>query len=76
MNDVIRVLNNIVSWTYIIFFIVATFFILIAAFNFLTARENPEKIKTAKDQLLYAAIAIAIALMSSGIKAIVLDILS
>ncbi len=74
-DDVIRVLGNIVGWTYQIFFIVAVFFILIAAFSFLTAKADPEKIKTARSQIFYAVIAIAIALISIGADMIVKSIL-
>lgn len=57
---------SIVKWVYIVFFIVAVLFILIAAFNYLTGGGQPEKIKTAHTRLIYAVIAIAIALMAVG----------
>lgn len=71
VNDVIRILNNIAKWFYVIFFIVAVIFIIIAAFNFLTAQAEPEKISIAKKQVIYAVIAIVIALLSISFKAII-----
>ncbi len=76
LSDIERVLNDIVEIIYIIFFIVAIFFILIAAFSFLTAQADPEKINIAYKRIFYAAIAIAIALISIGVEKIILDILN
>jgi heme/copper-type cytochrome/quinol oxidase subunit 2 len=64
-------LTKIVQYTYTIFFIVAIFFILIAAFNFLTSKGDPEKVKSARSQILWAVVAIAIALVSSGAALII-----
>jgi len=66
---------SIVKWVYIVFFIVAVLFILIAAFNYLTGGGQPEKIRLAHTQLIYALIAIAIALMSVGAVAIIKNFL-
>lgn len=71
----INAIAGIVKWVYTIFFIVAVMFILIAAFNYLTAGGQPEKIKSAHTQLIYAAIAVAIALLAVGATAIIKDVL-
>ncbi|MBI3638207.1 hypothetical protein HY227_00490 [Candidatus Wolfebacteria bacterium] len=47
------------------------FFILLSAFNFLFARGEPEKIKSARTQIMWASIAIAIALISVGAAQII-----
>lgn len=70
-DDIFRVLKTIVQWTYTCFFVVAVFFILIAAFNFLTAQGDPTKINSAKSQILWACVAIAIALISVGAAQII-----
>ena len=67
---------NIVKWVYIVFFVIAVMFILFAAFTYLTAGGNPEKIKSARTKIIYAAIAIAIALMSVGAVTIIKNFLS
>ncbi|MEK7658134.1 MAG: hypothetical protein AAB366_03045 [Patescibacteria group bacterium] len=75
VNDVIRILNNIVKWTYTIFFIAAVFFILLAAYKFLFAQDDPEKIKSAKNQIIYAVIAIIVALLAVSFPVIIKDFL-
>ncbi len=70
-EKIFEILSGIVKWTYTIFFIVAVFFILVAAFNFLFARGDPEKIKSARSQILWAVVAIAIALISIGAAQII-----
>jgi len=70
-GDIFRILAKIVQYTYTIFFIVAVVFIIVAAFNFLTAQGNPEKINSAKSQITWAIVAIAIALISVGAAQII-----
>lgn len=67
IDDVLKILGNIVYWMYTFFFIVAALFILIAAYSYLTAQGSPESIQKANKQILYAIIAIIIALISIGI---------
>ena len=74
-DAIFDILAGILRYAYTIFFIVAIIFILIAAFNFLTAKDNPEKVKSARSQLMWAAVAIAIALISVGAANIVLRFL-
>ena len=64
-------LITVVQWVYTIFYVIAVLFILIAAYNFITGAQSEDKIKTAKAQLKYAVIAIAIALVSTGVSALV-----
>jgi len=65
------VLATIVKWLYTIFFIVAIALILFAAFNYLFAQGDATKISTAHKQLIWAAVAIAVALISVGVVQIV-----
>ena len=74
-QGIFNILGGILRYAYTIFFIVAIIFILIAAFNFLTAKDNPEKVKSARSQLMWAAVAIAIALISVGAANIILNFL-
>jgi len=66
-----KILKPIVQWTYTIFFAVAVLFILVAAFSFLTAKGDPTKINSARSQILWACVAIAIALISVGAAQII-----
>ena len=76
VGGIVDVLRGVVRWVYIIFFIVAVMFILFAAFNYLTAGGDAEKITTAKNQLIYAAIAIVVALLAVGFEVIIRNFLS
>jgi len=69
------ILTTVVRWVYIIFFIVAVMFILFAAYTYLTAQGDAEKIKSANNQLIYAAIAVIVAFMSLGIDLLVKSLL-
>ena len=62
---------GVVKWVYTIFFAVAVMYVLFAAYNYLSGPGEPEKIKKAHSQLIYAAIAIAVALLSVGFVAII-----
>ena len=66
---------EIAQWIYTIFFIVAVIYILLAAFNYLFNSAAPDKIQQVHSQLIYAAVAIAIALLAVSFEAIVKDIL-
>lgn len=74
-SSFLTILAKIVKWTYDVFFVVAVFFILIAAFYFLTAADNAERVKTARTMIMYAVIAIAVALIAVGASVIVKSIL-
>jgi ABC-type uncharacterized transport system permease subunit len=67
----VGILVTVVQWIYTIIFIIAVLFILLAAFNFITSKGDPTKTTTAKKQLLYAVIGIAVALLSYGVVSLV-----
>ena len=70
-SQLLSILAKITQWMYTIFFILAVIFILLAAYNFLFAQGDPEKIKTARKQIIWAAVAIAVALLSVGATQII-----
>lgn len=70
-DQIFSILVKIIKYAYTIFFIVAVLFILIAAFNFLTARGDPTKITSARSQIFWAIVAIIIALLSVGAAQII-----
>jgi len=69
--DIILILNRVVNWFFGIFLVIAVLFIIMAAFQFLTAGGDSTKISSARDKLLYAAMGIAVALLSRGIVPLV-----
>jgi len=75
VSGLVEIIRHIVRWVYIIFFILAVLFILFAAFTYLTAGGDSEKVGKAKNQIIYAAVAIAIALLSVGFEVIVRNFL-
>lgn len=58
------------DWIFYFLLIFAVLFVLLAAFKYLTAAGDPEKVKAASQQLLYAAIAVAVALLAKAIPLI------
>jgi len=75
VSGLVDVIRNVVKWVYVIFFIIAVLFILFAAFTYLTAGGDSEKVAKAKNQIIYAAVAIAVALLAVGVELIVKDLL-
>ena len=56
-----------VAWIFTLLVILTVIFILFAAYNYLTSGGEEEKIKKANHQLLYAAIALIVAILSKAV---------
>ena len=76
LSAVESVITKIVNWLTGLFFVAVILFIFYAAFLYLTSAGDEEKVKKAKDQLLYSVIAIAVALLAGTMRYIVQSILS
>lgn len=76
IDQLMGVLKSIVKVMYQAFFIVAIGFVILAAFTYLTGGDDPEKIKSANKKIIYAAIAIAVALISVGANKIIESFIS
>jgi uncharacterized membrane protein len=74
-EDVITAAEAFVVWMYRVFWVVAVGFVIWAAFLFLSAGGDAEKVTKAKKMLLYAVIAAAIVLLANGIDVIVTNLL-
>ena len=61
----------IIGWMFWGLIVLTIIFVLIAAFKYLTAAGNPEAVKGAGTMLLYAAIAVVVALIAKGFPMIV-----
>lgn len=59
------------AWMFTFLIILAVIFVLIAAFKYLTAAGDPEKVKSAGSTLIYAAVAIVVALFARGLPLII-----
>jgi len=75
VTSIVSLLGQIVKWVYIIFFIIAVLFIILAAFAYLTAGGDEEKVKNAKNRIIYAAVAIVVALLAVGFESIIRNFL-
>ena len=64
----LTLLTYISNFIFTLLMILAIIFILIAAFNYLTAMGDQNKLATAKSMLVYAAVAIAVALLAAGVR--------
>ena len=61
----------VVGWVYTIFFVLTVLFVVLAAYKYLTQADQEEKIREAHKQLIYAAVAVVIALLAVGFQAII-----
>lgn len=60
-----------INWIFWFLIVLTIIFVLVAAFRYLTASGDPEKVKSASRTLLYAAIAVVVALIAKGLPLIV-----
>jgi hypothetical protein len=71
IEGLIRIIDLIADIIFTVFMIVAVILLLIAAFYYLTAFGEPAQIGKAHRMLIYAAVAIAVALLARSIPFIV-----
>lgn len=74
-TGIIVFVNQIATWISFLFWALAVIFIFYAAFLYLTAGGEEEKVKKANHQLIYAVIAIVVALFAYGLPLFVKNIL-
>ena len=70
-QQVVDIIGKLLGWIYTIFFVVAAIIIVMAAFNYLTSGGDEEKVKSAKQQFIYAIVAIAVALVATAVQFVV-----
>ena len=75
-TDVMRILDSLTNWMFAILLVIAAIFIIIAAFNFVTASGDPEKTKTARNFVLYALIGVLVGFAAKGLVMLVERIVS
>ena len=67
IEDILRVLELLITWVFTLLLVLAVLAILYAAFLYLASGGEPENIKEASRYLLYAFIAIVVALVARGV---------
>ncbi|TSA46268.1 hypothetical protein D4R51_00410 [bacterium] len=75
LTGVTTSLSAFVNWAIIVFWILTVLFLIWAAVLYLTAGGDEEKIKEARQRVIYALIAAAIALLSTGLGSIATSLL-
>lgn len=76
VDQIIAIINKIKGFVVSVFAIAAVIVLFYAAFLYLTAGGDAEKVDKAKKQLYYAIIAIVIAVLAEGVPALIKNILT
>ena len=71
MFCILNSIYTVTDWAFIILVLVTVLFIIIGAFTFLLAGGDPEKAKAGQSYILYAVIAIVVALLAKAVPSIV-----
>jgi hypothetical protein len=71
LQGVLQTLCTVFAWAFYFLIVLAVIFVIVAAFKYLTAAGDPEKVKSAGATLLYAAIAIGVALLARAVPLVV-----
>lgn len=66
-TNVITTVDSLTNWFFAAFLIVAVWFLILAAYHFVTANGEGEKITTARNEVMYAMIGVLIAVLAKGI---------
>lgn len=73
-GGVVAVLCRIAGWMFDFLIVLVILFVLLAAFSYLGAGGDPEKVKAASNKLVYAAVAVAVALFARGFPLFVVNL--
>lgn len=71
VKGLIAIIDKIVNIFFTILLILAVIFILVAAYKYLTAGGDPEKVKSAHHVLIYALVAVAVAVLAKSLIAVI-----
>lgn len=70
-GGVLQFLCGIAGWIFAFLIVLAIIFILIAAFRYLTAQGDAEKVQGANQALLFSAVAVAVAVIAKAVPLVV-----
>ncbi len=71
VSTITQSICNVIGWVFFGFVVLSVIMVLVAAFKYLTAAGDPEKVKSASHTLLYAAVAIVVALLARALPGLV-----
>jgi len=69
--DLLAALDTLTNWLFTLLLIVAVIFLIIAAYNFVTAQGDSDKVTKARNFVLYALIGVAVAVAAKALVAFV-----
>jgi len=72
---VVELIVNLTNWLFVGFMVLAAVFIVFAAWQFISSGAEPAAVAQARSKLLWAVIAIGVAVLSRGIVAVVRSII-
>ena len=75
LQGVLNTVCIVFDWAFYFLVALAVIFIIVAAFKYLTAAGDAEKVKGAGNTLLYAAVAVGVALLARAVPLIVASFL-
>lgn len=75
LNGILNSLCTVFDYMFYFLIVLAVIFVIVAAFKYLLAAGDPEKVKGAGATLLYAAIAIGVALLARAVPLVVASFL-
>jgi hypothetical protein len=70
-SQMMEIINRITNWLFAFLIIVAVVSIIIAGYYFITAQGDAEKVKTARNFILYALIGVGVGLLAKGLVGLV-----
>lgn len=75
VSGVAKWLCGIIGWMYTILIALGVVFVLVAAFMYVTSQGNMEQVEKANKALMYIAIGIAVAVVSTAIPRVIVGLL-
>ena len=70
-SDVVGIIQGVVGWIQVFFYVAATLMVVLAAWDYLNSGGNEEKVQSAKNKLIYAIVAVIIAVIAGGVVRLV-----
>jgi len=72
---IVTIVTNVMNWVFVLFVIIAIIFIILAAFQFLTASGEPAALAQARTRLIWAAVAIGVAIIAQFFDDVIANLL-
>ncbi len=79
VNSITTLLSSmctILNWVFTVLLILGILFVIVAAFRYLTASGDPEKVKKANHTLIYAAVAIFVGILAKAVPVVVASLIN